>query len=213
MSVHRQIQILPCRRIRMKAEESSIPAGRHFLPGNTVESMRAKQLGEEDPRAAERLLAYIMRKKGMSIRQICAALNRPYPAVRDRLVRAVQLGVGGRYDISNPRTPDRLDAAQLGQLKADLIAGPQSCGFKSGTWTARLVAEHVRRRFGVEYRTVSMYDILHSMGFSCRKPRPKHPEPASESAKRAFKKKARRIMRDNPGHRVAALDGASHIIG
>jgi len=51
------------------------------------------------------------------------------------------------------------------------------------------VAEHVRRRFGVEYRTVSMYDILHRLGFSWRKPRPKHPKSASESAKRAFKKK------------------------
>jgi len=74
-------------------------------------------------------------------------------------------------------------------LKEDLIAGPQSCGLESGTWTARLVAEHVRRRFGAEYRTVSMYDILHRLGFSWKKSRPKHPEPASESGKRAFKKK------------------------
>jgi len=70
----------------MKAEESSIPAGRHFLPGNTAESMRRKQLVEADPKAAERLLAYIMRKKGMSIRRICAALNRPYSTVRDWLI-------------------------------------------------------------------------------------------------------------------------------
>jgi len=62
----------------MKAEESSIPVGKHFLPGNTAESMRAKQLEETDPKAAKRLLAYIMRKEGRSIRQICAALNRPY---------------------------------------------------------------------------------------------------------------------------------------
>jgi len=78
----------------MKAEESSIPTGRRFLPGNTAESMRAKQPGEADPKAAERLLAYIMRKEGKSIRQICAALNRPYPAVRNWLVRAVQAAAG-----------------------------------------------------------------------------------------------------------------------
>jgi len=47
----------------MKAKDSSIPAGKHFLPGTTAESMRAKQLEEADPKAAERLLAYIMRKK------------------------------------------------------------------------------------------------------------------------------------------------------
>jgi len=177
------------RRIPMKAEESSIPAGKHFLPGNTAESMRRKQLDEADPKAAERLLAYIMRKEGRSIRQICASLNRSYSTVRGWLIRAVQAGVGGRYDIAIPGTTGRLDPAQLGQLKKDLVAGPQSCGFESGTWTARLVAEHVRRKFGVEYKTVSIYDILHRLGFSYKKPRPRHPKSASKPAKRAFKKK------------------------
>jgi len=117
----------------MKAEESSIPAGRRFLPGTTAGSMRRKQPGESDPKAAERLLACIMCKDGRSILQICAAPSRPYPAVHDWLVRAVQAGVGGRYDIVIPGTEGRLDGKQLGQLKADLVAGPQSCGFGSGT--------------------------------------------------------------------------------
>jgi len=34
----------------MKAEESSIPAGDRFLPGNTAESMRRKQLERPIPR-------------------------------------------------------------------------------------------------------------------------------------------------------------------
>jgi len=73
----------------MKAKDSSMPARRHFLPGNTAESMREKHLEEADPKAAERLVAYIMRKEGRSIRQICAALNRPYSTIRGWLVRAV----------------------------------------------------------------------------------------------------------------------------
>ncbi len=35
----------------------------------------------------------------------------------------------------------------------------------------------------------SIYDILHRMGFSSRRPWPRHPESASESAQTAFKKK------------------------
>jgi len=93
--------------------------------------MRRKQL-EEDPKAVERLLVYIMRREGKSIRQICAALNRPYSTVRDWLIRAVQAGVGGRYDIAIPGTEGRLNREQLGQLKEDLVAGPQSCGVEYG---------------------------------------------------------------------------------
>ncbi len=54
------------------------------------------------------------------------------------------------------------------QLCADLIAGPDKCGFASSLWTVPLLAAHVRKRFGVEYAVVSIYDILHRMGFSRR---------------------------------------------
>jgi len=73
------------------------------------------------------------------------------------------------------------------------------------------MAGHVRRRLGVQCNTVSMHDILHGPGFSCRKPR--HPKSASKHRKEAFKKKARETVRDGPGHRADALDGASHTVG
>ena len=58
----------------------------------------------------------------------------------------------------------------------ELFSGPRGCGFESGTWTALLLAGHIERKFGVSYATVSIYDILHRMGFSCRKPRSRHPK-------------------------------------
>jgi len=63
----------PCETKRfLNTDRKALPAG------TTAESMRAKQLEETDPKAAKRPLAYVMRKEGKSIRQICAALNRPY---------------------------------------------------------------------------------------------------------------------------------------
>jgi len=102
----------------------------------------------------------------------------------------MQLGIGGRYDIVNPGTPSRLDGEQLSQLKADLVAGPQSCGFESGTWTARLVAGHVRRKFGAEYKTVSMYDILPKLGFSCKKPEAQAPQISLKTRQGGVQKKS-----------------------
>ena len=130
-----------------------------------------------------------MRKEGMSIRQICGALNRSYSTVRDWLMRAMQMGPDGRYDILNAGAPNKLGPEQLEALHDDLVSGPRSCGFESGTWTALLLAGHIERKFGVSYATVSIYDILHRMGFSCRKPRPRHPNAASRQAMAWFKKK------------------------
>ena len=85
----------------MKASDSQIPADKRFLAGISSERLRAIHKEEKDPKAADRLLAYAMRKEGMSIRQICGALNRSYSTVRDWLMRAMQMGPDGRYDILN----------------------------------------------------------------------------------------------------------------
>jgi len=74
------------------------------------------------------------------------------------------------------------------RLRGDLIAGPRSCGFESGMWTAKLLIPHIKKKYGVEYRTGGIHYLLHSMGFSSRKPRPKHPKSASEFEKNGLKK-------------------------
>ena len=123
------------------------------------------------------------------MRYIGNILNKPYSTIRDWLVRAMQLGVEGRYDILNDGAPCKLNPEQIEQLRADLIAGPRSCGFESEVWIAPLVIAHVSKKFGVQYSQQGTYDLLHRMGFSCKKPRPRHPNAASRQKMTAFKKK------------------------
>ena len=163
----------------MHIKYSSIPAGSKFLPGISATRLRSIQKNEKDPKAAIRLLVYAMRKEGKSMRYIGNSLNKPYSTIRDWLVRAMQLGVNGRYDILNDGAPCKMNPEQIEQLRADLIAGPHSCGFESEVWTAPLLAQHIDKKFGVQYATVSMYDILHRMGFSYTKPHPGHPNAIS----------------------------------
>ena len=54
----------------MKACECSIPAGMHFLSGTSIKYLRKTHRKENDPKAVERRLSYMMRKEDMSIRQI-----------------------------------------------------------------------------------------------------------------------------------------------
>ena len=173
----------------MEKESSIMPAGSMFLPGTSKTCLQQIQRKETDPKAARRLLVFLRRKEGMSIRQICAVMNMPYTTVRNWLVRAVQLGLSGRYDEARPGAQCKLNDRQLAQLRQELISGPRSCGFESGVWTAPLAMVHVRRRYGVQYAEGGMYDLLRRIGFSSRKPRPRHPKSASKSQIKAFKKK------------------------
>ena len=170
-------------------KDTIIPAGHSFLAGTGAPYLRKLQRAETDPKARLRLLSYVMRKDGASIRQIGGALNKPYSTVRDWLVRGMQRGICGRYDEQMPGAPSRLDAQQLEGLKGDLMAGPQECGFESGLWTAKLLAAHIRKKYGVQYASSGIYEMLHRIGFSWQTPRPRHPKSASEPEKREFKKK------------------------
>jgi len=100
----------------------------------------------------------------------------------------MQLGIVGRYDIVNPGTPSRPDGEQLSQLKADLVAGPQSCGFESGMWTAKLMIPHIKKKYGVQYSMNGIYYLLHKIGFSSRKPEAGTPNQPRNPRKNGLKK-------------------------
>ena len=157
-------------------KESIMPAGNMFLSGTSKTYLQQIRTKETDSKAASRLLVYIKRKEGMSIRQICGALEMPYSTIRDWLVRAVHLGLSGRYDEARPGAQCKLNDRQLAQLSAELIAGPRSCGFESGVWTAPLVVQHVGRTYGVEYAVTSMRQLMHRNGFFMQKAKTKTPK-------------------------------------
>lgn len=135
---------------------------------------RSQAAGLHDAQGASPYARYVARRTGRT------RLSRT-------AVRAVHLGIGGRYDIVNGGAPNKLDPEQQEQLRADPVAGQRHCESGSGTWTAPLLAEHpqkVRRH----YVTGIICNILHRTGFSCRKPRPRHPEPAPGRGCEEFKK-------------------------
>ena len=160
----------------MNGKDSMMQAGSTFLPCTSKTRLQRCHRKEADPKARDRLLAFIMRKDSLPTRRIATRLNRPYSTVRLWLLRAAQMGVLGRYDERRAGKPCRLSSKQLAQLRGELIAGPQQNGFESGVWTCRIAAEHVRRKYGVQRKERGMRDLLVRLGFSCKKPRTKTPQ-------------------------------------
>jgi len=78
---------------------TDLKTGPAFLPGVTASHIRQCHKKETDPKARERLLTYMVRKKdALSIRQIEKRTNRSYSTVRDRPVCARDAGLANMYD-------------------------------------------------------------------------------------------------------------------
>ena len=56
---------------------------------------------------------------------------------------------------------------QLGQI---LQNGAQACGYLSGLWSARRVADVIWKRFHIRYHKDHVWKILRSLGWSCQRP-------------------------------------------
>ena len=172
--------------------KKSLPAGNDFLPDIDMDHLKKLYKKEKDPKAKERLLAFMARKRGDSLRTIGKNFCKSFSVIRVWLYRVIDGGLDNIYDIKRPGPARRLTEEQLAALKADLIAGPQKHGFESSMWTGKLVAEHVRRKYNVEFVPRTMQDLLREMGFRHIKPRPRHPKAASEEEKAEFKKKLKK---------------------
>ena len=151
----------------MKSKEL-IPKGMGFLPGTSKSYLLKCHKIETDPKIRDKLMAYALRKDGMSIRNIGKTLNRPYTTINGWLLRAVQLGILGRYEVMQEGRPCRLNSKQFAQLYADIKDGPNKCGFESEVWTCRIIVIHVKKKFGVQYTERGMYNLLDRLNFSSK---------------------------------------------
>jgi transposase len=73
----------------------------------------------------------------------------------------------GPYKGAQPRLSDE----QMNELAVIIEAGPEAAGLDTGVWTSPIIAEMVRRRFGIKYHPSQIRRILHKLGFSIQYPK------------------------------------------
>ena len=142
-----------------------------FLPEIDMEKLKALCKKERDPKARDRLLAYMARKKGDAIECIADNLSRGTGTVHGWLAKAND-SLDSLYDIKRKGPARRLTEEQLAELKEDLIADPQENGFESSLWTGKMVARHVKNKYGISYVPRTVQKLMREMGFRHIKPRP-----------------------------------------
>jgi transposase len=167
----------------------STPIGDAFLPGLGVARLERLYRREKDSRAKLRLLAAMLRKKGKTMGQIADDLHTPVGTIHSWLKRLMDLGLKSLHDEHRSGRPLKLSAEELKEMRHDLIRGPKANGFDAPFWTTKIVQEHVKRKYGKEYRARGMRNMLHRAGFSSKMPRPANAKRAGKEEVVSFKKR------------------------
>ena len=110
---------------------------------------------------------------GASLLEMATKLDVTQSAVTKWLAAFVECGFDGLTPVKPPGRPPRLTPDQLEEVSRVIEAGPEAGGFSCGVWTARMVAEWIRERFGVAYNWKYVPELLHKLGFSVQRPRKK----------------------------------------
>lgn len=163
--------------------------GPAFLSKVSMRELRSAYEKERNAKAKLRLLAAIKRKEGESIDTIATSISKPRRTVHGWLHRFEQRGLSGAEDKKQTGRPPRLKKKQLLQLMADLLKGPQACGYPEQLWSRRLVQVHVSKKFKLSYTEQHMRRLLHKLGFTCQKPRQRHYKAAPKRSQEHFKKR------------------------
>jgi transposase len=73
----------------------------------------------------------------------------------------------GPYQGKKPR----LSENQMEELAEIIEAGPEASGLDTGVWTSPIIADLVKRRFGISYHPSQIRRILHKLAFSIQYPK------------------------------------------
>jgi transposase len=124
-----------------------------------------------DWREERRKRAWALKHEGWPQKEIARALGVSAGAVSQWLKRAREEGgVEALTRRPPPGMTPRLSVEQRAQIPALLARGAEAYGFRGDGWTARRVAEVIRRTFGVRYHRDHVSRLLRQLGWSRQQP-------------------------------------------
>lgn len=126
----------------------------------------------EESRYDHRLHGLLLVTTGQSCREIARLFGEDASTVQRWVRRFEDRGLEGLREGERPGRPRQLDAGQWRQVAADLRRTPRAFGLAANLWDGPLLAEHLRRRFGIELGVRQCQRLFRQLGFRLRKPRP-----------------------------------------
>jgi transposase len=130
----------------------------------------AKKRKDLDSRV--RLRSILLVHEGNTLGQVGQILEVARSTVERWIKRYRDLGVTGllvrgQYQGKKPR----LSLDQKKELAIMVRQGPEDSGLDTGVWTSPIIADLVKRRFGISYSPSQIRRVLQELGFSVQYPR------------------------------------------
>ena len=154
---------------------------------NSALDLRRLMAKQKDGEVVRRLSALTLILEGKS-RTVAAEMSgMERQTLRDWVHRYNAEGVGGLFSRVGPGRPRELSEAQMAELKALVLKGPNPETDKVVRWRCVDLREQVGQRFSVDVHERTIGKWLRQLGLTRLQPRPFHPK-KDAAAQEIFKK-------------------------
>ena len=153
----------------------------------TAADLRSTAAKSKDGEQVRRLLALALVLEGQSRRVAAEQSGMDRQTLRDWVHRYNAEGVAGLASIRSGGREALLSDAQMAELKAVVVAGPDPERHGVVRWRCADLREEVTRRFAVTVTEGTIGKWLRKLGLTRLQPRPCHPK-QDVAAQEAFKK-------------------------
>ena len=129
---------------------------------------------EANAKQRDRLRAVALALDGEEAPRIARRVGRTRRFVQEWVYRYRDHGLEGLRAKPQPGAPARLSAQQQAAFQARMRAGPTAADAGLCTLRGPEARRILQQEFGKTYTLSGTYKLLHRLGFSCLKPRPRH---------------------------------------
>lgn len=154
---------------------------------HTAAELRGLAARSSNAAQARRLLALAMVLDGTTRAEAARVAGMDRQTLRDWVHRYNEAGVHGLVSRVPPGAAAKLTSAQMDELRALVLAGPDPKIHKVIRWRCLDLREEVARRFSVTVDEGTIGKWLNKFGLTRLQPRPFHPK-IDPAAQEAFKK-------------------------
>lgn len=149
---------------------------------HTSSELRGLAAKTRDVAQSRRLLAIAMVREGSSRLDAARQAGMDRQTLRDWVHRYNETGIGGLVSLPTPGPTPKLSQAQLDELRALVVAGPDAEVHEVVRWRCVDLRDEVTRRFGVTVSERTIGKWLRKLKLTRLQPRPYHPkkDPAAE---------------------------------
>ncbi|MDR2568974.1 MAG: helix-turn-helix domain-containing protein [Oscillospiraceae bacterium] len=136
------------------------------LKNYTTEQVEALFGSDENYRTGVKLYAILQLTRGYSSRRLEEFYRTSFKQICNWADRFDAEGVKGLRIKPGRGRRARLSVRQKQLLQGDLSKSPQEFGYHSLNWTGRLIGEHIKKTYQIDYKPSAIYHLTRQTGFS-----------------------------------------------